>query len=822
MAVPNLTPNSPVAGSIAWSAFSIQYGGVGYSVAAGSTPNKYVWWVYNGGSPSLQAGNTLPTNLTADDIMLFVNKAGIPVNVQASTVIDGSLVVDGSIIGTAIAAGTVHGDRIQGGTLTIGHTAGLSTAISGAQSGAVTEMKNLWGMPGNTTYIDGRDIYTGTVAAQSIAIADFNNYAYDGMFTYPFGTVWSGSGGSITTSTTEPNYLEIPSVVGTNQDHYAGANFPVLPGDSFFVSYEVLAPATNTAWNNVNLHIACRNDAAITNQWPSIGKPGSELQAAPDTWQKVTGVITIPSGAVEGRVGLAVSTLTGSTGNKFRFRNVMVMKRNSGELIVDGAIKTAQLDANAITSKHTITGPLFQTTATANRGIKIVSSANGNFGSLVAYDGSSVPTLTINGQDGSITMKGALESGSSVTGATVQTTATASRGIKLTSAGLIGYSDTGEAKFTLTPTGGLTLKGAGIDGAITTGGSIEGATITGGVLQTVNTAFRGIKIVNNKLMAYPSTATSDADANFVIDGTTGSVSMKGTLTGASVISGNTTVTGRIETVAANGSKAIMEAGSLKMFSNVAGEVSTGGMTAGSWTWNGVNAAQTIVASPRISGSAASELKLWQGNNGKAGAQLKATDSVKLTVDDTYQVVHAEAPKFHVSLAGATRNTEIRLATNLLVFDAGTVWLNAAPKNLEKPVDSRQSFYLQPATASPPDGAWRRVFNQTWIPIPQNASMAHVAMTIPGNTDTAAATDSYFDLIYWNNWDGAGETSIGHGYAHNGGATNVVNMGGSLSGWVNVPSRGSAGQYMHIGVNHKATGGGWVALRPCALNITFFS
>lgn len=479
MAVPNLTPNSPVAGSIAWSAFSIQYGGVGYSVAAGSTPNKYVWWVYNGGSPSLQAGNTLPTNLTADDIMLFVNKAGIPVNVQASTVIDGSLVVDGSIIGTAIAAGTVHGDRIQGGTLTIGHTAGLSTAISGAQSGAVTEMKNLWGMPGNTTYIDGRDIYTGTVAAQSIAIADFNNYAYDGMFTYPFGTVWSGSGGSITTSTTEPNYLEIPSVVGTNQDHYAGANFPVLPGDSFFVSYEVLAPATNTAWNNVNLHIACRNDAAITNQWPSIGKPGSELQAAPDTWQKVTGVITIPSGAVEGRVGLAVSTLTGSTGNKFRFRNVMVMKRNSGELIVDGAIKTAQLDANAITSKHTITGPLFQTTATANRGIKIVSSANGNFGSLVAYDGSSVPTLTINGQDGSITMKGALESGSSVTGATVQTTATASRGIKLTSAGLIGYSDTGEAKFTLTPTGGLTLKGAGIDGAITTGGSIEGATITG-------------------------------------------------------------------------------------------------------------------------------------------------------------------------------------------------------------------------------------------------------------------------------------------------------------------------------------------------------
>ena len=60
MAVPALTANSPVVGSIAWAAFSIRYNGVTYSIPASTTTNKYVWWRYNNGSPLLQSGLKLP------------------------------------------------------------------------------------------------------------------------------------------------------------------------------------------------------------------------------------------------------------------------------------------------------------------------------------------------------------------------------------------------------------------------------------------------------------------------------------------------------------------------------------------------------------------------------------------------------------------------------------------------------------------------------------------------------------------------------------------------------------------------------------------
>lgn len=73
MAIPALTNNSPVAGSIAWGAFNIQYNGVGYSISAGSTSERWTWWRYNGGSSVIEAGPTIPdgavTNLTRNSGM---------------------------------------------------------------------------------------------------------------------------------------------------------------------------------------------------------------------------------------------------------------------------------------------------------------------------------------------------------------------------------------------------------------------------------------------------------------------------------------------------------------------------------------------------------------------------------------------------------------------------------------------------------------------------------------------------------------------------------------------------------------------------------
>lgn len=132
MAVPEITNNSPQLGDIAWTEFHIQYEGVGYLVAAGSTSQRWVWWRFNAGVPVIEAGATIPQDLTEDDLVLFGNKNGIGVRIQASTLIDGELVVDGSILARAVSAevmvaneffsregyfGVVQAEQLQSGSI---------------------------------------------------------------------------------------------------------------------------------------------------------------------------------------------------------------------------------------------------------------------------------------------------------------------------------------------------------------------------------------------------------------------------------------------------------------------------------------------------------------------------------------------------------------------------------------------------------------------------------------------------------------------------------------------------------------------------------
>lgn len=120
MAIPTMTANSPVAGSIAWAAFTIQYGGVGTAISAGSTSERWVWWRWNGGGANsiVEAGPDLPSDLTDDDLVLFGNKNGIPFRVQSSSFVDGELIVDGSILTQALAAESVTADKVSSDIIT--------------------------------------------------------------------------------------------------------------------------------------------------------------------------------------------------------------------------------------------------------------------------------------------------------------------------------------------------------------------------------------------------------------------------------------------------------------------------------------------------------------------------------------------------------------------------------------------------------------------------------------------------------------------------------------------------------------------------------
>lgn len=119
MATPKLYANTPTSGSIAWDAFTIQYNGIGYAIPAGNTAERWVWWKYNGGGVNtyLDSDAEVPQDLTADDLVLFGNKRGAPVNIQTASLIDGDLLVDGSILTKSLDAECVTADVVKSKSL---------------------------------------------------------------------------------------------------------------------------------------------------------------------------------------------------------------------------------------------------------------------------------------------------------------------------------------------------------------------------------------------------------------------------------------------------------------------------------------------------------------------------------------------------------------------------------------------------------------------------------------------------------------------------------------------------------------------------------
>ena len=101
-----LTANSPIAGSIAWTAVHVVYLGVDYLITDASTALKYSWFVKpgSGTSATLTSSNTIPV-LGINDALIFINNAGTPISALSSSI---SYAFGPDVIGsTQIANGAV-------------------------------------------------------------------------------------------------------------------------------------------------------------------------------------------------------------------------------------------------------------------------------------------------------------------------------------------------------------------------------------------------------------------------------------------------------------------------------------------------------------------------------------------------------------------------------------------------------------------------------------------------------------------------------------------------------------------------------------------
>ena len=226
-----------------------------------------------------------------------------------------------------------------------------------------------------------------------------------------------------------------------------------------------------------------------------------------------TGNTTLAYDSSNGSVSLrgainSGSTMTGTTitGSTFKTTNGRIVLNDTG-LVLKNAANTATFtlrssDGGVVTTGAVMSGGSL-TGATVNAGtLNIVSASfyrtysGGKFSNNYGHINSSGMTLgdklAYDAAKGTLTLKGPVQSGGDISGATVtggivQTTAAASRGVKLTSGGLVGYGNDGGAKFVL-HTGDYQVSGvtypAGsleLNGGVWSNGGINSPTVNAGV-----------------------------------------------------------------------------------------------------------------------------------------------------------------------------------------------------------------------------------------------------------------------------------------------------------------------------------------------------
>lgn len=364
MALPTITSNSPAAGSIAWTAFAIQYNGVSYSVAAGNTTNKYTWWVYNGGAPVLNGSNTLP-DIGPDDLLLFLNKAGIGVLVPTMDVYDGSLIINGSILAASIGADQINGTHIIANAITSDEIAANAVTASEILAGAVTTEKLSVGSVGNSLVtngsfeeFDGAGMPLGWKAAGATngTISIVTGIASSGTNALQFSA--TGSTSNLSLIQTPEKYIPVSATAGRKWylSMRAGAGTATTNGAYLRAN-----------WYDANKTYISYNDA-VTNA------------ALGTTWTVFEGQVTPP--ATARYMGVIMYLASPNVATNMYIDEVIAREVIISAQIGDGQITAPKLVANSITANYIAGG-----TITAD---KLLVSDRTNFWENPDFEGDTV------------------------------------------------------------------------------------------------------------------------------------------------------------------------------------------------------------------------------------------------------------------------------------------------------------------------------------------------------------------------------------------------------------------------------------------------
>lgn len=412
MAVPSLVANSPSAGYISWSAFHITYNGVSYSVPASNTNARFTAWLYNGGSPLLATNDNTPLNaitdgtnadwsgttpiLGPDDLLLFVNKNGVPINVQNASLVDGDIIVSGTITSAQIAAGTITANNIGAGQITgtliaantilaaniaagaIGTNELAATSVTAAKiaAGTITATQIAAGAITTAT------IAAGAVTADKVVLGGAHELVADGSFSdvnyrngITAGVTGALSAGYSFVADTGTTFAAQFVATGSTPQ-FAGirlipVNLPYNGGRALYVSFDYMATATANS-NFVRIIARCKKADGTTVDL-STGPGGTYTKDG--AWHTVTGVLQPPSDTVS--LSFLSFQVDNATAGTYAVRRISVRIAVDGSLIVAGAI-----------DGQTITGAVIQSASTGNRVLIHQNTTGASMGEILFYNSS--------------------------------------------------------------------------------------------------------------------------------------------------------------------------------------------------------------------------------------------------------------------------------------------------------------------------------------------------------------------------------------------------------------------------------------------------
>ncbi|MDR0848073.1 MAG: hypothetical protein LBN10_03365 [Propionibacteriaceae bacterium] len=341
-----------------------------------------------------------------------VGASAITADKIAASAVTADKLAANSVTANAIAAATITGAKIAAGTIAAGNIATSAITADKIAAKAVTADK----------------IAAKAITADKLVVGSTSNLIPDPGFNQWGTLAWATANATAdTTVVRTPGVASLRIVAGTTErgaywalGNAFGLGIPVISGAKYYVTAYV---RSDTAIPAAAASVRARiygSDGTYTS-WTQVNNP-AEIPA--NTWTLVSGVSTVPTTKGQNPAAIPGLYVNGTATGQVWWTEPVIRAMSDGQLIVDGSIVASKIAANAITAEKisagaitteklsstaidgmTITGATIQTTATASRGIKITDSE------LAAWNSSGVKTLSLSSSTGQITAIGQFSSG---------------------------------------------------------------------------------------------------------------------------------------------------------------------------------------------------------------------------------------------------------------------------------------------------------------------------------------------------------------------------------------------------------------------------